>query len=930
MAKVTTPAFDIVNAQPNKQPVLVLEIEGVPLVFGSAPIYTTINYDDPDVFYDGTYVYDGLRPLGSTAAMQAIDLAGSNASFGQKVEQWDGRSSIEVLSLKLLDVNGYLTKLLTPGLLIDDIMNKKVTVYYGFTQISYPQDYMAIYRGYINSVADGAGFVTFGFTDPGSKRKPPIFNGNSTVLTQPLFGQKQVDFDITHDLVELSNHGFSLNAQVRFFAINGVLYPPLDPSTTYYVVNPLQDTFQIALTPSGSPIDITNYPVPPVIDPTYYVQNASQTTVQMASTSGLYETITNAFGVNDDSVVIGIVINGSEIATYVNADIQPDGHTILNVVRGAYGTPMGDYDVGTTVECFISLSGNPFDIALKTQLSGWDGPYLTGLPIYAILLDPLGAVVPDSFTFPEGVDAVSDYGMSPGSFVTLSGDPNPANNGIFTVADFANQNRTVIIEEKGILVLSTSAGPGNISTVAAPRSQYDVYPIQAGMGLSADDVFVTQWETLRDYFVPYIYEMRLYGVQADAKQWLELKLLRPIGAYTLSQNAQLSVGITHPPLGSDLTQTLDETNVKNPGGIVVNRGLNDRFFYNTIQFNYDYDPIADAYLSQYIVVDEVSIDRMGQVSSLQLDTPGLYTSNQSDVQDTMGVIANRLLQRYHYAAETIDLDVFFEEGCQMDAGDVVVLTDSVPPTLQIANTLTGVRGIYNRIMEVQERKVNLSQGSANLSLLSNNGFAFTDRYGVVAPNSKLDPAFTQTTSRIRYIDADNLQIPGTEYQKWKPYDGSFIKVFNPDFTQVGVSAYTLDSADPYVMLLDPPLGFVPNSTFLVGFEDYDSNPLINALVKATFCHWDSTAPIASGSSSSVFTLQAGYGTRYQSGAICYVMSPDGSRFSPDVKILTVIGDIVTIGPIYTAGDANLGFTPQAGDLMQLGGFPDGGNSYRLI
>ena len=54
MGKITSANYDIANAQNVKEPIIVLEIEDVPFVLSSAKVYTTIRYDDPDVYYDGT------------------------------------------------------------------------------------------------------------------------------------------------------------------------------------------------------------------------------------------------------------------------------------------------------------------------------------------------------------------------------------------------------------------------------------------------------------------------------------------------------------------------------------------------------------------------------------------------------------------------------------------------------------------------------------------------------------------------------------------------------------------------------------------------------------------------------------------------------------------------------------------------------------
>jgi hypothetical protein len=247
-------------------------------------------------------------------------------------------------------------------------------------------------------------------------------------------------------------------------------------------------------------------------------------------------------------------------------------------------------------------------------------------------------------------------------------------------------------------------------------------------------------------------------------------------------------------------------------------------------------------------------------------------------------------------------------------------------------------------MEVQERSIDLGQGTAKLVLLSNNGFSSTDRYGVIGPGSNLDPSFTQTTSLIRIIESSfttytssgqpivTKQYKGAEYEKWKPYNGSVIKVYNDDFTHVATATYTQDSIDPYKMHLSPALPFTPSApTYHIQFEDYDdSSASINSLAKAQFDSWTPSSPILSASSQNIFVLQSGYASRYAVGMIIYVQSPDCTRYSPNLKITSVIGDVISVGQIQLGSPSSLGFTPQNGDLVQLGGFHDSVGSYKLV
>lgn len=841
MGLVTSSNYDTANAQYQKEPVIVLEIEDVPYIFSSSTVYTQIRYDDPGVLYDGTYVYDGLRPLDPDKMFKIIDRKGSFSSISQKLEQWDGKASVETFNLKLIDYNQMITRLCTPNAVVNEILNKKVRIFFGFQTISYPEDYLVLFKGYINSYKIGQGFVNFTFTDPSAKRKQVVFNSSISKITS--------------------------------------------------AVGP------------------------------------SDTILNVSSTDNFYRSITNAKGASDSTVTMAIVIDEKEICTYTNADILST--TQIQVTRGQFGTITTSHDVDAKVEMFLYMEDNPINIALKTMLSGWAGSWKEGINIRGIINTDDGLTIPNSITFPQGVDVERDYGLVRGDFIIISNSVIPTNNAVFTVADFFNDSRTITVVETGILTQENPPFVGYLSATVGIRSKYDVYPTSAGLSLTTDDVLVEQHEHVRDVYVQTTFKMKVKGQEKSGKEWIEKHLFKPVGAYSLTQGARISMGVSKPPLSSDLTKFIDPTNVVNAKGIEVERGLDTRFFYNEVLFNYNYDPLTDQYNRSLRVIDADAQNRMRKVSVLQIDCRG-WDDNFGDV-NSMNARAKRILQRYRYGAETINVETFFSVGHTIDGGDTVVLNDTSTPTLQIANTEKGERGIFNRVMEVQERSILLSDGRTKLKLLSNNGFSYTDRYGVIGPSSELNSSFTHTPTLIKIKDSFFTKYPGAEYLKWKNYQGSTIRVHNKTYTLDAESTFTLDSVDQYKMILDPALPFTPTSDMVVEFSKYSHDASINAAVKSQFATLDSTAFVFSGSSNTTFVLQPGYASRYRIGMFIYLHNADCTRYSPNVKITNIVGDVITIGPIYADGtNQDLGFIPQLNDLVQLGGFLDGGTGYKLI
>jgi len=72
-------------------------------------------------------------------------------------------------------------------------------------------------------------------------------------------GETAVEFTVnaTSDTILKTSHGLRQNDQVTF-ATDGTLPGGLSTDTTYYVINPTDDTFQVATSKNGTAVDITD------------------------------------------------------------------------------------------------------------------------------------------------------------------------------------------------------------------------------------------------------------------------------------------------------------------------------------------------------------------------------------------------------------------------------------------------------------------------------------------------------------------------------------------------------------------------------------------------------------------------------------------------------------------------------------------------
>src|SRR6516162_5025927 len=145
------------NAQQSKQLAIVMKIEGIPDLFGISDTFTTVRYGDLGLVYGlPGLVYGGLRKVGGANGVGGIKsyiMLDQGMVIQQRIEPEQGRGNIGTLTMTLIDKNGEVSFLLAPGNVVDEIMcSKQVTIYIGFQQTSYPEDYVILYRGYITSI----------------------------------------------------------------------------------------------------------------------------------------------------------------------------------------------------------------------------------------------------------------------------------------------------------------------------------------------------------------------------------------------------------------------------------------------------------------------------------------------------------------------------------------------------------------------------------------------------------------------------------------------------------------------------------------------------------------------------------------------------------------------------------------------------------
>lgn len=210
------------NSKLSKQLSLVLEIEGVGL-FGIADTYTTIRYGDEGIIYGlPGVVYGGLRSLNTVKPYIMLE---GGLNIQQRIEPEQGRGNIGQLTINLIDYGGEVSYALAPGNVVPEIMGQQCRLWLGYTQTSYPDDYVLVYQGQITQCVCPPGKVQLQISDSTNKSRQPIFDISSTTTSLSI----PATAAITGTIVTMLNTGV-LHQQI--LGPNGTY----DPTVQTYIV----------------------------------------------------------------------------------------------------------------------------------------------------------------------------------------------------------------------------------------------------------------------------------------------------------------------------------------------------------------------------------------------------------------------------------------------------------------------------------------------------------------------------------------------------------------------------------------------------------------------------------------------------------------------------------------------------------------------
>jgi hypothetical protein len=897
-----------------QEPQLVLKIDGVDTVFGIGKVKKYVRIGDENLQVGPTWKIGGL--IDYEDQLDVIDLEGTSNQISQQLQQErGGTSSISSIQVSLVDLNGDMTKLITPSEVVDDILGRKASVYLGYQNTAWPQDFVRIFSGLIDEVQGGTTII-INVAHPEQKKRAQLFTKITTDLTQPAFFRavsiQKILYQTRRDVVGTVTVTYIGGATVgnEIVTVAGTnIVVQIDTNGTQ--ARHIRDAIERSID-AVSLVDIkieSGFSNEPQTIQAM-TELLSDTTIHVTTTRGML------LPVPSEGFRTYVRINDEVIEYTGKTDT-----TLTGCVRGALSdrdrrAEGASHEAEDSVETFYRIEGQAFDLALKLMFSGGPEYYVEGIQIKSIVqVEGVGSI-PNAVWF-DNLNIQDAWGVTIGDKVTITGDTIPTNN----VTD-AIVSEVVSTPFGSYLVLdAVSLTPQAISTgFISFKSKWNVWPEGAGLGLGGDEVDAPEFERIKETFSSSLFSYDFYLKDTiTAKDFIDTEILFPTGAYTLPRRGKISVGYTSPPIGTADVKVLDSTNTTKPQQTRIKRSIN-RYFYNNVLFKFNEAVVDDLFLSGDLDVNQESKNRIPVGNkTLVIEARGLRPSG--DAQANIEILKRRFQDKYKFGAEQVSVFAFYGKTFNTDVGDVVVFGDSV---LNLPDTKNGSREFAPRLFEVANKSLSIKTGEVRLDLVDTSYSLANGRYGIVSPASLT--VASGPTAQIKIKNSFETRDIELERTKWLPFVGQRVIVHNDNWDFIHETELLgFAPADPYIMLLKEPAPFSIGENYVVDIAQYpdNDNPQDQQLSKRVFVFTNPTVEILSGVNQNEFTVAGIDVAKFFVGATIMVRDQDWSNVSVEVKVNEIAGSTIKT-------DEPLGFVPLAGFEVDLIGFKDKGAPYRYL
>ena len=168
-----------------KQPILILEIDGIDAIFSSLPVESLWRLDEGLLFDTAGLRWD--TPYPNDKAIDCISPDRTTKNLTQQIlPDKEGTSSIATLKIELVDKNLEVTNRLAFGNEVQDILGRKANVFFSYQGASHPEDSLPILYGYIDDYEIVHGSFLISVSHPENLKRKQVFDEYTSTLTSDI------------------------------------------------------------------------------------------------------------------------------------------------------------------------------------------------------------------------------------------------------------------------------------------------------------------------------------------------------------------------------------------------------------------------------------------------------------------------------------------------------------------------------------------------------------------------------------------------------------------------------------------------------------------------------------------------------------------------------------------------------------------------
>ena len=206
---------------------VVLKLDGLEDVYCLSPIKKKIYFGEPGLRFGVGYSFGDIANDPNAKPYIIYD---TSMVISQTLEPEQGRASITTFNVNLVDYKGNVSKVVSPGGgVLDEVLGRTVTIYLGFPDSVFPNDYYVAYRGLISDVTVTPGKVGLIFGDLNQKRRTAVFKVQKALVTSPVS-----DVAVTVSVDDASSFYAQILGPDNTYDSSVTLYVIIDDETMQY------------------------------------------------------------------------------------------------------------------------------------------------------------------------------------------------------------------------------------------------------------------------------------------------------------------------------------------------------------------------------------------------------------------------------------------------------------------------------------------------------------------------------------------------------------------------------------------------------------------------------------------------------------------------------------------------------------------------